>query len=66
MAIFKIPVQYEVYGEVEVEASSLEEAIQYAKNNIEDLPLADEPEYIDGSYQINDDMNLIKDVNGIK
>jgi len=55
MPKFKIPVTYEMQGMVEVEAPTLEKAVQYANENIDDLPLPDDPSYIEASYEINDD-----------
>lgn len=63
MRYYKIPVSYSVYGEVEVEANSLEEALEYAKNNIRDLELPDDPQYIEDSYEINDDIELLRCIN---
>ena len=33
---------------------TIEEAIEYVKNNINEIPLGTEPEYIDGTYKIDD------------
>lgn len=33
---------------------TIEEAIEYIKNNINEIPLGTEPEYIDGTYKIDD------------
>lgn len=57
MKKFSIPVTWEVWDKVEVEAETLEEAIQYVKDNIDTIPLGTEPEYIDGSYKIEDGNN---------
>lgn len=54
---FSIPVTWEVWDRVEVEAETLEEAIRYVKENIDIIPLGTEPEYIDGSYKIYDGEN---------
>ena len=32
----------------------MEEAVQFVKDHIEEIPLGTNPEYIDGSYQIDD------------
>lgn len=65
MRIFKIPVTYEVHGTVDIEANTLEEAMKYANDNIDDLPLVEAPEYVDGSYEIND-FDMAKFINGIE
>ncbi|WP_027438751.1 hypothetical protein [Lachnospira multipara] len=53
-----IPVSWEVYSTIRVKgAKNLQDAIEYAKTHIDDIPLGD-GEYIDGSYKIeihNDD-----------
>lgn len=64
MRIFKIPVSYEVYGTVEIEANTLKEAMKYAQENIDDLPLADEPQYIDDSYEIGE-LEVAELINGV-
>ena len=48
-----IPVTWEVYSTIRVYgAKNLEDAIEYAKEHSDLIPLGDS-EYIDGSYQIN-------------
>ena len=49
--VYRIPVVWEMYGEVEVVADSLEEAKELAID--EDLP--DDGEYVDGSFEVNED-----------
>jgi hypothetical protein len=50
---FRIACDWEVYGTMEIEAESLEEAIEIA---IEDAPLPTDSEYLDGSFKVNHDM----------
>lgn len=50
---FIVPVSWEVYSTVEVEADSYEEAVKIAKDNIDDIPLGDS-EYVDESYKVDD------------
>lgn len=57
MKKFSIPVTWEVWDKVEVEAETIEDAIQYVKEHIDEIPLGTEPEYIDGSYRIDDGEN---------
>lgn len=54
---FSIPVTWEVWDKIEIEAETIEEAIQYFKDNSDLIPLGIEPEYIDGSYKIDDGEN---------
>lgn len=57
MKKFSIPVTWEVWDKIEIEAETIEEAIKYVKENIDTIPLGTEPEYIDGSYKIDDGEN---------
>ena len=51
---YEIPCTWEVYGTLEVEADSLEEAIELAERD--DSPMPDESDYVDGSFQIDRDI----------
>ena len=55
MKKFSIPVTWEVWDKIEVEAETIEEAIKYVRENIDTIPLGTEPECIDGSYRIDGD-----------
>lgn len=54
---YYIPVTWQVWDKVKIEATSLKEAIKYVKEHIDEIPLGTEPEYIDGSYKIDDGNN---------
>lgn len=56
---FNIAVEYAVYGTISVETENLEEAIKFAEDNIDELPLPYEPEYIDGSYKIDKESTIL-------
>lgn len=47
---FEIPIEWSVYDTVKVRANSLEEALSYVKEDPDDIPLGDDPIYIDGSF----------------
>ena len=47
---YDIPCSWEVYGTVEVEANSLDEAIE--KVEADDFPLPDRNSYVDGSFEV--------------
>lgn len=66
--IYRIPVEWSVSDIVEVEAESLELAVKYVEDNIDDIPLGANEEYIDGSYRINgsDDYDGEELINYIK
>lgn len=57
--IYSFPVSWEVYDRVEVEASSEAEARKILEDNLDLIPLGDSPEYIDGSYKVEDDEGLV-------
>jgi len=52
---YEIPCVWEVYGTLEVEASSLEEAIELAEDT-EQYGLPETYGYIDGSFQVDRDI----------
>lgn len=54
MKKFSIPVTWSVWDKIEVKAETIEDAIKYVKENIDEIPLGTEPEYIEGSYKIED------------
>ncbi len=62
MPKFKIACSWEVCGEFEMEADTVEEAVDKAIS-IEGqkldggIPLPDEPEYVDGSFFVDADMS---------
>ena len=51
MATWKIPVTWEKYGMVKVEADTLEEAMEIARDDVGVIPLP-EGDYVDGSWQL--------------
>lgn len=53
--VYSIPVSYEVYGRVEVEAKDKKDLMEKLKDYqfVSDMPLPDHPEYVDGSYEVD-------------
>lgn len=49
---WKIPVTWEVCGEVDIEANSLEEAVEIFKEKMDEVPLPSESYYVDGSFRL--------------
>jgi hypothetical protein len=49
--IYEIPVTWEVYGKVEVEATSIKEAYEKVKKDEEDMALPTESYYVDGTFK---------------
>ena len=56
---YEIPCSWEVYGTVEVAATSLDEAIEKVEDN--DFPLPSKSSYVDGSFQV--DRPIAEDLN---
>src|SRR5690554_438011 len=53
--IFEVPVSWEVYGVIKVEANSKEEAIKIAESNLDDFSLPTESFYVDDSFDLSSD-----------
>lgn len=51
---YKIPVSWQVYGVAEIEANSLQEAIELVEDDA--FPLPENAEYVDGSFEIDYDI----------
>lgn len=58
-AEYNIPVTYSMYGIQKVTAKSLDEAIEFFDEHIDDFPLPDDPQYLDDSYYRDEDRNGI-------
>jgi len=52
--IFKLPVSWTSIGTMEINASSLEEAIAIAEDELTGLP--EDSEYLEGSFEVNVDL----------
>ena len=50
--IYKIPCTFEMYGTLKIEADSLEDAVKYVKEKIDEIPLPEEKYYVDGSFEL--------------
>ena len=59
MKTYKIGVVWQMYGYVEVEADSLVAAI----NEVQDAPLPDNGEYIEGSFEVDVEGSALNEVN---
>lgn len=55
--VVKVPIEYSVFDTVEMEFESIEDMRQKLNdsNFVEEMPLGEDPTYIDGSYMINFD-----------
>ena len=60
MKTYKIGVVWQMYGTVEVEANNLEEAIHILHST--DVPLPDNGEYIDGSFEIDSEGSALNEI----
>lgn len=52
---WKIPVTWEVCGEVDIEANSLEEAVEIFKEKSDEIPLPEQSFYVDDSFKLTTD-----------
>lgn len=52
---FEIPVSWEVFDKVKVQANSLEEAFNYVKDHLDEIPLGNDADYVEASYRISAD-----------
>lgn len=59
MKTFKIPVTWEVYGIVKIEADSLEEALNIFDKTEDEISLPLDSEYVDGSFKREDSEEFI-------
>jgi hypothetical protein len=59
MKTYKINVVWQMYGSVEVEANSLEEAVKEVDDGVS---LPDNGEYIDGSFEVDVEGSALNEV----
>lgn len=55
---YKIAISYQKCGYVDVYGKDLTEALSWAKDHIDDFELSDDDEYIDGSYEIDEESTI--------
>lgn len=55
MKSWKVPVTWEVCGTVWVEADTLEDAIDIARDDEGVIPLPDDSDYVDSSWRVTDE-----------
>lgn len=66
--VFKVPVEWKVFATMEVEAETLEEAVEMVKRdedqNGEPFELPIDPDYVDGSFRLSEgyDVEEIRDL----
>ena len=60
MKEFLIPVTVEMAGMIAIKAKTAEEAIEIAENHIDELPIPSVKEYVDGSYEIETDPEIVE------
>ena len=53
MKTWRIPVVWEMKGVVSVEAKTLKEAIVTAKDECSNIPIPENGEYLDGSWEVD-------------
>lgn len=57
MATWKIPVAWEMYGLVEIEAETAKDALRIFNETEDEIPLP-EGEYVDGSFRMTQQSNM--------
>ena len=61
MKSWSSPVTWEVYGRVVIEANTLEEAMEKARDDEGVIPLPDENDYVDGSWRVTEeDVEIVR------
>lgn len=58
MKTFKIPVTWEVYGVVEIEAETLDEAIKIFDDTEDQIGLPTDWDYVDASFRREDEETI--------
>jgi hypothetical protein len=53
MKTYKVPVVFQMYGYVEMEAESIDDAVKKVHNNIDIIPLPADASYVEGSFEID-------------
>ena len=61
MPKFKIPMTWEVCSILTISADSLDSAIKYAREESDNIPLPDDGEYVDGSFDVSGDDDFVKE-----
>lgn len=62
MKTWKIPVTWEMCGNVVVEAATLEEAMNIARDDDGVIPIPDDSDYVYGSWRLSYEMSDIEEV----
>ena len=63
MKKWKIPVTWEVCGYVYVDADTLEEAMETARDDEGVIPLPEDNDYVDGSWRLSEtDENFVREM----
>ena len=53
MKTYRVPVVYQMFGYVEMEADSIDDAVKKVHNNIDSIPLPNDADYVEGSFEID-------------
>jgi len=63
MEKFYLPITYKVSGVVEVEAETIEDAVEYFHIHLDEISLPYETEFVDGSMVLDSDMEHVNLIN---
>ena len=61
MKEYKIPIEWQMFGYVEIKAESLEKAVEYFCENENEFDIPSDSDYIDGSFKISTETSPYKD-----
>ena len=62
MKQWKIPVTWEVFAMLTVEADSLDEAMEIARDEANEIPCPTDNDYVDGSWRLSEeDIDFVRD-----
>lgn len=57
--VYLVPVYWEMYGRVSVEAESPEKALEYAREHMDEYKLPYKSEYVEGSFDVDMDGTVL-------
>lgn len=63
MATFTVGTYYKMWGTVDIEADTVKQANQYVKDNINDIEKPSVAEYVEGSFEVDEDLEVAENFN---
>lgn len=63
MKTWKIPVSWTMMSVIDIEANTLAEAIEIARDDDEEIPIPDDGTYVSDSWEVDDfDLDFIREI----